>query len=207
MKHLPLYLFTPILVTLAITTSVFALPSQASNAGSHTTTPVAGQGTKGAPAAVQTKLDAIKLQACQRVETAIQNRSAGMAKGADKLLGVLSTLQTRVEARYSKEVSAGITVPNYSNLLALANTAKANAVSAIATAKNDDTFSCSSINPHGQLNSFKDSMIASKQSLHDYLIAIKNLNVAISTAKGQSVASSSASPKPATGSANSGGAQ
>lgn len=133
----------------------------------------------------QTRLDAAKLRACQKVETSINRREEKMVASMDKHLGVFTKLQARVEARYTKVVEKGRTVPNYASLLSVANKAKADASAAIAAVKTKGTLNCTAENPKGQVTTFRESMQAAKSALHAYQLAIKNLNVAISSAVGE----------------------
>jgi ribosome-associated translation inhibitor RaiA len=136
----------------------------------------------------------IKLDVCQRHESKILSRMDHVIKQLDKHLGVFEKLQKRVEARLEKVTKEGKTVPNQATLVIAMNDARARAEAAIAIAKGK-TFSCTDTDPKADLAAFRDAVKDAKRALHNYRLAIKNLNVAISSVTGETERSATGSSK------------
>lgn len=129
------------------------------------------------------------LAVCQQKENRIASIEKHIIGQLDKHLGVFDKLRDRTIAHLDKVTSAGHTVSNSAALVAAMDSARDAAVNAIAKAKSAATFSCTAPEPKNQLLTFIDATKLAKKASHDYRLAIKNLNVAVSTANGETLPS------------------
>ncbi len=180
--------------------AVFALPPQANahalatsstapvqpnqSAANHSTTPSQAS-QKG-----QAGLAKGQLLACKNREVAIKNIINRIDTRAQNQISLFATIASRVEALYVKQ---GKTVANYSQLVAAMNTAKAQAETDFGTLKTNSSFSCSASNPKGMVASFQSYLKTEISDLQAFRTSVKNLIVAVATANGVKLSSSSQS--------------
>jgi|SRR5579859_3940703 len=148
--------------------------------------PANGHGAQG-NAGQGTAQDA-RLKACQARESAIKTRSTHLTDLASTMETKFDAIAGRVEQYYTtKVVSAGMTVSNYSTLVADIQTQKNAVQTALAAAQADATsFNCTSNDPKAQLTQFRQDMLAVIKALKDYRISIKDLIVGVHSVVGQS---------------------
>lgn len=146
------------------------------------------------------RLAGAKLQACERVEKSLTDRSKKMSESMAKHLGVLEKIQTKIESLAAKRVAAGKTITGYAGLLTAVNAAKAQAMAAVAEVKDPPAIDCSSDNPKAAVAEFKGSFQSGRTALQNYHKALRNLLVAVASVTGQENRSATSSSKPATSS-------
>lgn len=141
------------------------------------------------------KLAAAKLNVCQKMEAAIQNRSTQMATRSANMEKVFDSIAARVEAYYTNTVlPKGQTVKNYDALVAAIATKKADVATEVTSAQTDSAnFSCSTADPKGQMTVFREDMQAVITALKDYRTSIKNLIVAVRSVTGTENSATSSS--------------
>lgn len=143
----------------------------------------------------QEKLEARKLQICERKQDSIIRRSTRLAQRAQTQLTNFELKANRVEDFYNNRlVPKGITLDNYDDLLADIEAKKQAVNEATTSAKAAaEAFDCSADDPKGQLANYRTDMQNAITALKEYRTSIKNLIVSVRTA----------AAKLATGSANS----
>lgn len=126
-----------------------------------------------------------KLRACQAKENGIKNRLTSLNNLATNMESKFTSIANRVEEYYTaKVVPAGKTVPNYDALVSDIQTKKTAVQTALTKTQTDaGTFTCTSNDPKGQLTLFRKDMQAVKSALKEYRTSIKNLTVAVHSAK------------------------
>lgn len=147
------------------------------------------------------RLAGAKLQACEKVEKTLTERSQKMSELMTKHFGVLEKIQAKIEALAAKRVAAGKTINGYAGLLTAANAAKEKAADAVAEVKDPPSIDCSSDNPKGAVAEFNSSFKSGRTALQNYHRALRNLLVAVASVTGQENKSATSSAKPATTSA------
>ena len=198
-------LFSSALALLLVSsTTVLALPAQATvhaqgganaSAGySATTSNKPTTTTQGSSHAAngqangQAHLVAAQLKACQNRENTINTIMARIDTRGQNQLALFSTIAARVEAFYTKQ---GKTVSNYTQLVAAITSAKTQATTDLNTLKTYSTFSCSANNPKGIVTAFQSYLKTEISDLQNYRTAVKNLIVAVASANGVTVSTSS----------------
>lgn len=190
---------------------VFALPPQAS-AHALATPPSAGgpggytQPTNPGSSAASTHqsaatgqsngaahLAAAQLKACQNRENAIKNIMNRINTRAQNQLTLFNTIATRVEGFYTKQ---GKTVSNYSQLVSVIATAKTQATTDLSTLQGNSSFSCVANNPKGMVTAFQGYLKTEITDLQSYRTAVRNLIVAVASANGVTVSSTSQATTP-----------
>ncbi|HET9098261.1 MAG TPA: hypothetical protein VFN51_01445 [Candidatus Saccharimonadales bacterium] len=185
--------------------SVLALPAQAHAHALGTENTPTGSNTTGSTAATvhqptqaasaqanaqangQAHLAAAQLRSCQNREKAINNIISNIDTRAQNQLTLFGTIATRVENFY---VSKGKTVSNYDQLVADIATAKTQAETDFGTVQNTSSFSCTSSNPKATVTAFQSYLKTEISDLQNYRTAVKNLIVAVASANGVNVSSS-----------------
>lgn len=126
-----------------------------------------------------------KLRACQAKENSLKNRLTSLNNLATNMESKFTSIANRVEEYYTaKVVPAGKTVTNYAALVSLIQTKKTAVQTALTKAQTDaGAFTCTSNDPKGQLTLFRKDMQAVKSALKEYRTSIKNLIVAVHSAK------------------------
>ena len=165
------FLTVPILLSLVLATSVFAVgkPDGVDNlrAESHLT-------------------DA-KLKSCQARENAIQNRSTHLVDLVTNMETKFEKIAKRVQDYYTSTViPQSKTVSNYDTLVKDIQ-AKREAVQVTLIKVHQDealNFDCTVSDPKAQMTQFREDMQAVKSALKDYRTAIKNLIVAVHSVTG-----------------------
>jgi hypothetical protein len=146
-------------------------------------------------AEAETRLTNAKFKACQKRETAINNRLQRIATHGERQLEVFSKIAERTEAFYTAK---GHKLSNYDALVAEVNAKKAAAETTMADLKAKSVaFKCDGSDPKGAAQSFKDSLRAEQAALKAYKTAVKNLIVGVKSAEGSD--SDQSDDKPTTG--------
>lgn len=147
----------------------------------------------------QAKLEAKKLQICEKVESKIKNRSVKMVTKAESMVTRFGKIATKVKDYYTnKLLPKGGTIDNYEALVADVAAHEAAVNDAVANAQSGiSSFDCDANDPKGRLGNFKVDMQEVKTALKDYRTTIVDLLVAVRT-KGKNIkspgATSSAEP-------------
>lgn len=128
---------------------------------------------------MQGRLDEARKKACEARSKAILNIVARSAAQGKKHLDTFTKISERVKQFYADKK---LTISNYEQLVAAADTKKAAAEAAIQVVKDTTTFDCSGDNPVGTADAFKTKIRAMHQSLKDYRSAINELLVAVKQA-------------------------
>jgi hypothetical protein len=167
-----------VLSVFVFTSLVFAINPKAANSQDQNTATRSAVGKE--------KLTEAKLRVCQRMETAIQKRSARTADRAANMEKVFDSIAARVEAYYTnKLVPQGKTVANYDSLVGNIETKKAAVVVAVSTAQTyAASFNCSGEDPKGQIRAFRGDIQTVIKALKEYRTAVKNLIVALRSVTG-----------------------
>ena len=145
------------------------------------------------------KLEAKKLQICERVESKIENRSVKMVNKEENMVTRFDKIATKVKDYYTdKLLPKGGTIDNYDALVADVAAHEAAVNDAVATAQSGtSSFDCDANDPKGRLGNFKVDMKSVITSLKEYRTSVVNLLVAVRT-KGKNIkspgATSSAEP-------------
>jgi len=138
------------------------------------------------PPQAKTRLQDVKLKACQARENVIKNRSNNLGKLVSSITNHFDAIALRVENYYTETVvPSGKTVANYDALIADIESKKSAVETALQKAKdNFKDFSCTIDDPKGRLLKFREDMQAVKSALQDYRTSIKNLIVVIRSVTG-----------------------
>lgn len=143
------------------------------------------------PGAAKLRLEGDKLKACQNRERVINNTLDRIAQRGDKRLEVYNKIFQRVQDFY---VRKGLSVANYDQLVAEANTKKTAAQTTVDGISDKQVdFTCDGTDPKGIAVGFKVDLQTQIKVLHDYQQSIKNLIVAVKTAVSASMPDKSAS--------------
>lgn len=134
------------------------------------------------------QLNHAKLNACHNRKTAINNIMARIDTRAKNQLALFSTIATRVENFY---LSKGKIVSNYSQLVADINVADAKAQTDLSTLQTSSSFHCSVNNPKAVVTAFQGYLKITISDLQNYRTTVKNLIVAVASANGVKVSTSS----------------
>lgn len=139
------------------------------------------------PNKVKTRLQDLKLKACQAKENVIKNRSTSLTRLVDEMIGKFGNVAKKVEDYYTNTVvSSGKTVSNYDALVADIEAKKSVVQTAIQKTKDDfKQFSCTGDDPKGNMTKFREDMQAVKKALQDYRTSVKNLIHAIRSVVGE----------------------
>ncbi len=132
------------------------------------------------------KLTEARLRVCQKIETAVQKRSARIASRATNMEKVFDSIAARVEIYYTdKLVPKGKTVANYDSLVGAIEAKKEAVGAAVGVAQADAaSFNCSGEDPKGQIGAFRTDMQTVIKALKEYRTSIKNLIVAVRSVTG-----------------------
>ena len=138
----------------------------------------------------EARLDAAKLQVCQRREKHIQNIMSRIADRGNRQLEVFTTISDRVQAFY---VSKGNVLSNYDELVANVAAKKTAAQAAVDTVKNTDvTFKCDNPDPKAVPQAFQGNVKTMNAALKDYKTAVKDLIVGVKSVQSTTTESSNA---------------
>lgn len=147
----------------------------------------------------QAKLEAKKLQICEKMESKIKKRSVKMVTKAENMVTRFDKIAHRVEDYYTdKLLPKGAVVDNYEALVADVAAHEAAVNDAVATAQSGtSSFDCDANDPKGRLGNFRVDMKSVIAALKDYRTTVVDLLVAVRT-KGKNIkspgATSSAEP-------------
>lgn len=127
-----------------------------------------------------------KANACVAHERAISNRSKSMADLVKNIDDRFSIILSRVEGYYTQTLEPkGITVSNYSTLVAQTVTAQDNVEAELSNfTSQSSNFSCTSTNPSSQVLAFNSLMKTEIQDLLAYKKSVVNVIVAVRSAVG-----------------------
>lgn len=118
-----------------------------------------------------------KLASCQAREAAITTRSENLTAFSTRLINTFDKIATRVKNFYTTK---GLSVSNYSVLIADIETKKTAAQSALTKAQAVITgFSCDTGNPKNTIKTFNEDMRLVHAALKDYKTSVRNLIVGI----------------------------
>jgi hypothetical protein len=127
------------------------------------------------------RLEAAKLKVCQVRQKNIQAIMARAVVRAENQVKVFSSISSRVQAFYAKK---GKTLPNYDQLVAAVDDAKATLQADIAGLKAQTGFSCDEEAPKIGVELFKTALQQVNEDLKAYRTAIKNLIVGVKSVQG-----------------------
>lgn len=130
--------------------------------------------------ATQTRLEGIKLRACENRERVINNMLDRITKRGERRLNVYNAIAERVQEFYTKK---GLSLSNYDDLVTDVDAKKAAAQTLVDQIKAKEVnFTCDGSDPKGTAASIKEDLRAEIKALHDYQQSIKDLIVAVKTA-------------------------
>lgn len=134
---------------------------------------------------VQNRLTEVKLKVCQVKEKAITARVNRLFNLAANMEEIFASHSARVQDYYTaKVIPSGKSVSNYNNLVTDISAKKSAVDSAVSVARTAvANFACGGSDPKGQLTEFRLDMQKVKQALQNYRVAVKNLIVAVRSAK------------------------
>jgi len=134
---------------------------------------------------VQNRLTEVKLKVCQNKEQAITSRINRLSNLSINMEENFASHSARVQDYYTQKVlPSGKSVANYAALVADISTKKSTVDSAMSQARTRVFgFSCTGDDPKGQLNQYRLEMQNVKQALQQYRTSVKNLLVAVRSAK------------------------
>lgn len=125
-------------------------------------------------------------KACDAHKAELTTRSENYARNGQKHLEVFNKIYDEVVAFQEKKQ---LSVSNYNDLKAAVDAKKAAATTAVADLSSSDvTIDCTSQDPAANLAVLKTTVANARQALQDYRVAIKNLVVALQTAKDNTTA-------------------
>lgn len=134
-------------------------------------------------AQAQTKLQDAKLRACENREEKIKNIMARTSQRGQKHIELFSTIADRVKTYHDNK---NLNAENYAALVAEADAKKAGAQLAVEALKSTE-FNCSSEDPKGNVQLFKDVKKEMLSALQAYRTSVKNLIVAVAKAQDKAV--------------------
>lgn len=121
----------------------------------------------------QEKLEAKKIEICQKREEVIKNTMTRMVDRGTKHIAVLSKISERVQTFYAEK---GLTVDNYNDLLVNVVDAKAAAEAAVKqTGDQKETFNCDGYSPKTAAQNFvttNHSQIDAVKAYHDAVVEL-----------------------------------
>lgn len=135
------------------------------------------------PGFAQQRLAGAKLQACQRIESALTQRSTHLVDLVLEMEKRFTAIAQGVEQYYiTQVVPTGTTLPTYNALVADIAT-KENAITPLVAAAQSDVtnFSCSADNPGASMTQYRTNMQAVITGLQEYRSAIVALITAVRT--------------------------
>ena len=174
MKHTKTVRLTALsaLVALFVVTPAFAVNARAEEAQ---------QRVEELKQTVTTKLEAKKLELCQKRQTTIQTRVKKMAEQGQKQIAVFDKIYERVKA--FKETK-GREVTNYDTLVqAVEDKQLAATAASTASTEAGAAFECGKDDPKDIIEQFKVKLQAQITALKEYKTAIKDLIVAVKSAQ------------------------
>lgn len=132
-----------------------------------------------------TRLTDAKLKACQAKEDSLTKRSTQLKNLATNMQEKFDKTAEKIKEYYtSKVLPSGKTVSNYDSLVADIQSKKEAVKTAVDKSIIDiNGFTCDGEDPKGQMTLFRDDMKSVKSALQDYRTSIKNLIVAVRSAK------------------------
>jgi len=123
------------------------------------------------------KLESKKLEVCKKKQDVMKNTMTRMGDRASKHISWLDSVFDKVKTFYA---SSGLTVSNYSELVANVETARSAAVSSqTQLAQYQTEFSCEGNNPKAVIEDFKTQHQSQVDSVKAYKDALKTLITAI----------------------------
>ena len=130
---------------------------------------------------------------CKARENIIKKRLQSFTTLAETIERNFDRLVGRVKSYYENKLAPkGVTVSNYSELLANVNSKRGNVESALSDLKiSANSFSCGSADPKSELNTFREKAQVLIKALKEYKTAVKDLLVAVKTASAKMDKSSS----------------
>ncbi len=132
--------------------------------------------------ALQVKLDAVHLKACQDRQNAITRIMANIVERGTNQIDVFNTIAERVEAFYTDK---GKTLAGYDDLVTAVNDAKTKAQTDLDTMQSSSTsFDCTADNPKGMGSLFLTNLKTEIEDLQAYRTAIKDLIVGVKSVQG-----------------------
>lgn len=162
--------------------------SAKSNANVMTSSPGGNYSLEGLASAesafltANTRLDDVRLKACQIREKAVNDILSRIADRGQKQLNLFATIATRVENLYTDK---GKKLSNYDSLVADVNAKKAAAQTTVNTVKAGSVaFKCDGSDPRGIITSFKDTLKSEITALQAYRTSVKNLIVGVKSVQG-----------------------
>ena len=166
--------------------AVHASQSVPSNATTTPNTSVSGNASSSGKSNGSVASQKGKANACIAHERSISNRSKSMVdlvKNIDDRFGIILS---RVEVYYTQTLEPkGVTVPNYSTLIAQTVTAQDNVEADLSNFTSQSAnFSCTSANPSSQVLAFNSVMKTEIQDLLAYKESVVNVIVAVRSAVG-----------------------
>lgn len=140
--------------------------------------------TKVEPTKALNRLTEGSLRSCQAREDAIKKRAQQLGQLAGNMENTFDAIVQRVREYYlTKLVPAGKKAADYDSLDADIVAKKVAVQTSLTQAQANTNFSCASDDPKAQMTQFREDMQKVIQALKDYRTSIKNLIVAVNTAK------------------------
>lgn len=123
-------------------------------------------------------------RSCETIQKAVVGRMSRLVEMANTMMSNFDKHSQRVQEYYlTVLVPAGITVPNYDDLLADIAAKEAVVQTTIANARADvNNFNCDTNDPRTYIEEFRADMQAVKTALKEYRASIVRLIVAVRTA-------------------------
>lgn len=140
--------------------------------------------TKVEPTKTLNRLTEGSLRSCQAREDAVKKRARQLGQLAGNMENTFDAIVQRVREYYlTKLVPVGKKAADYDGLDADIVVKKVAVQTALTQAQANTNFSCASDDPKAQMTQFREDMQKVIQALKDYRTSIKNLIVAVNTAK------------------------
>lgn len=133
----------------------------------------------------QEKRNQVKADVCERRFVSISKRMESLVSKSVSMMGKFDAIVARVEEYYTTTaVPAGNQIDDYDSLVAEIASKKVMVEDAItATEESQLLFTCDSDEPKGLYTQFREDMKEVKSALHEYRFSIKDLIVAVRSAK------------------------
>jgi len=151
--------------------------------------PVVSAAKPSSPSAARTRaqnhLTEVKLKVCQKEEQAITSRVNRLFNLSVSMEERFASHSARVQEYYTAKIlPSGKSVAKYNDLVADISAKKSAVDSALSLARTRVAgFTCTGDDPKNQLNQYRLEMQNVKKALQDYRTAVKNLIVAVRSAK------------------------